>query len=322
MATTAQKEEEEESEDGKEDDDSMLEKDSEPGEEGMEGTPMNMKQCWTPPKQNSKMLMDAIQHLAKRTGDKCLNLVFCGRITAMLAFLWHYTAPGGAVGKKLCFWATAAGKGHGLACSLHIWVWEFLEDNTQLPVSLYGCHNKSQLQDEDLAEDIHLHLQGLGKKYLSAMDIIRYLSVPNVKVHLKLKKTPSEHTAHRWMHAMNYHYNKQPTGMYINGHEHKDVVEYHQEIFLPLWAKLGEWMMTWTNDGVQNPPHAMPTFPFEKQVVQWTHDESIFYTDNCCKSHWVHADKKPELVKQGEGVSIMVSDFCSPDLGWLKSKDK
>lgn len=27
------------------------------------------------------------------------------------------------------------------------------------------------------------------------------------------------------------------------------------------------------------------------------------------------------LVKKGEGVSIMVSDFCSPDLGWLKLQD-
>jgi len=84
----------------------------------------------------------------------------------------------------------AAGKGHGLACSLCIWVWEFLEDNMQLPVSLYGCHNKSRLQDEDLVEDIHLHFQGLGKKYLSAMDIIQYLSVPKVKVSFKTQEDP------------------------------------------------------------------------------------------------------------------------------------
>ncbi len=93
--TTAQKEEDEEAEEGEEDKDSMLEKDGEPGEEGTEGTPMNMKQRWTPPKHNSKILQEAIQHLAKRAADKHLDLVFRGRITAMLAFCRHYTASGG-----------------------------------------------------------------------------------------------------------------------------------------------------------------------------------------------------------------------------------
>ncbi|KIJ27259.1 hypothetical protein M422DRAFT_271572 [Sphaerobolus stellatus SS14] len=31
--------------------------------------------------------------------------------------------------------------------------------------------------------------------------------------------------------------------------------------------------------------------------------------------------EKPEPVQKGEGASIMVSDFCSPDLGWLQSKN-
>jgi len=35
----------------------------------------------------------------------------------------------------------------------------------------------------------------------------------------------------------------------------------------------------------------------------------------------MHKDEKAEPVQKGEGSSIMVSDFCSPDLGWLKSRD-
>lgn len=65
----------------------------------------------------------------------------------------------------------------------------------------------------------------------------------------------------------------------------------------------------------------MPTFPEQKWVVLVTHDESTFYTNDRHKTHWMHATEKPELVRKGEGSSIMVSDFCSPDLGWLKSKD-
>jgi len=34
-----------------------------------------------------------------------------------------------------------------------------------------------------------------------------------------------------------------------------------------------------------------------------------------------HISEKAQPIQKGEGTSIMVSDFCSPDLGWLKSKD-
>src|SRR5882724_10592748 len=100
----------------------------------------------------------------------------------MLAFLWLYvdgtgmdwtTASGIA--------ATAAGKGHGLARSLHAWTWQFLDDNTQLLVSLYGRHINSVIEDEDIAQDIHLHLQSLDKLYLCARYIVQYLDKPAVK---------------------------------------------------------------------------------------------------------------------------------------------
>jgi len=67
--------------------------------------------------------------------------------------------------------ATAADKGHGLAQSLHAWTWQFLDDINQLPVSLYGGHIKSVIEDEDMAQYIHLHLQSLDKMYLCS----RYL---------------------------------------------------------------------------------------------------------------------------------------------------
>ena len=67
--------------------------------------------------------------------------------------------------------ATSVGRGHSLARSLHGWLWDFLEDSDQLPFSLY-CGSMSRIEDEDLASEIHNHLESLGKKYLSAMDVI------------------------------------------------------------------------------------------------------------------------------------------------------
>ena len=96
----------------------------------------------------------------------------------------------------------------------------------QLPESLYGKNKKSRFEDEDFAQEIHLQVQSLNKKYLKAVDIVWYLDKPEVKSRLGLKNTPSEHTAHQCMHVMKYQYGKADNGMYVDGHECKDVVNY------------------------------------------------------------------------------------------------
>ena len=49
-----------------------------------------------------------------------------------------------------------------------------------------GCWNVSLLEDEDLTQEIHLHLQGIGK-WVIAMDIVNYLDTPELRTHFKLK---------------------------------------------------------------------------------------------------------------------------------------
>jgi hypothetical protein len=120
---------------------------------------------------------------------------------------------------------------------------------------------------------------------------------------------------------MQYCYGKPQNGMYVDGHERTDVVTYHQEVFLPFWAAIEDRMMTWDKDGKPTDPCAMPNFLEQKCVVLVTHDESTFYANGRRKSRWIHGSERPEPVRKGEGSSLMVSDFCSPDLGWLRSKD-
>jgi len=62
-----------------------------------------------------------------------------------------------------------------------------LDDKNQLPVSLYGRHIKSVITDEDIAQEIHLSLKSLDKKYLCARDIVQYLDDPVLKEPLGLK---------------------------------------------------------------------------------------------------------------------------------------
>jgi hypothetical protein len=77
--------------------------------------------------------------------------------------------------------------GKHTAKRLRKWTRSFIEDCKNLPKNLYGCWNVSLLDDGDLAQEIHAHLQSIGK-YVKAMDIVHFLDTPDVKERYRLKK--------------------------------------------------------------------------------------------------------------------------------------
>jgi hypothetical protein len=56
--------------------------------------------------------------------------------------------------------------------------------------------NGTVLEDEDLAQELHLHLQGIGK-YVAAQDIVDYMATDEMKARVKLKNGISLQTAQR-----------------------------------------------------------------------------------------------------------------------------
>ncbi|KIK76705.1 hypothetical protein PAXRUDRAFT_169069 [Paxillus rubicundulus Ve08.2h10] len=204
------------------------------------------------------------------------------------------------------------------AKNLRKWAQSFISDRTDLPINLYGSWNVSLLNKGELAKEIHMHLQTIGK-YVSAADIIQFLDTPDVKERYALKKTISLTTAQRWMHMMDYRWTKAPSGQYIDGHECEDVVKYRQTTFLPTIGKL-EWNLREWKDGLEEMDDKAPR-PQNRQVVIWYHNESTFYANDRRKVYWVHTSETAKPRQKGEGASIMVVDFVSADYGWLRSPD-
>jgi hypothetical protein len=68
-------------------------------------------------------------------------------------------------------------KGHhsGTYSVAQVWKWArtYICDRS-LPVNPYKTWTHSQIDDEDLANDVLLHLQGIGR-YVKAMDIVTFL---------------------------------------------------------------------------------------------------------------------------------------------------
>ncbi|KAJ7657126.1 hypothetical protein B0H17DRAFT_840818, partial [Mycena rosella] len=123
-------------------------------------------------------------------------------------------------------------KGAWMSRRIREWVIAFAKDESNLPTAEYGKFNASLLEDEDLAQEIHLHLQTLGP-YVSAQDVVNYMSSDEMKTRLNLKHGISLRTAQRWMKRMEYRWTSEPKGMYSDGHEREDVVDHRPKVFLP-----------------------------------------------------------------------------------------
>lgn len=81
-------------------------------------------------------------------------------------------------------------------------------------------------------------------------------------------------TAWNWLKRLGLYYHTFSKNVYIDGHERKDVVEYHQHEFLPTWASLERRMVVFSEDGSWTRPPGLRER--EKPLVLVTHDESIF----------------------------------------------
>ena len=251
-----------------------------------------------------------------------LNIVYTKRLYTMLAMLNFYLD----MNRKLSWQdasqmaATAGGCGQYLARRVRQWTLHWVTSNYDpqfLPLTNYGRFNTQALQDEDLSNRIQLHLQELAKKYqhIRAQDIVNFVSSPEMQGCMGTKRsTISVYTARRWLKAHEWRYRELGKGMYKDGHEREDVVEYRAG-FLKRFAEYEHRMELYDRDGatVKEPD----LLPGEKQLRLYTHDESTFYANDRRKTKWTHKDEDMVPQPKDSGVSIMVSEFLSPDEGRL-----
>ncbi|KAH8980098.1 hypothetical protein EDB92DRAFT_1762144, partial [Lactarius akahatsu] len=62
------------------------------------------------------------------------------------------------------------------------------------------------------------------------------------------KPSISEHMAHCWLGRLGWRYEKQKSSMYIDGHEHKDVVQY-RSAFVQRFKQYKRCFHVWDNNG-------------------------------------------------------------------------
>jgi hypothetical protein len=210
--------------------------------------------------------------------DPGLDLMFRGRLEDMVMLLWAYINPRSVDYGK---WMVASlrtvnnvNQASLYARQLRGWVRDFIADCEVLLQNPYGGWNESLIDtDETLAQDIHLHLQGI-RKFVKSMDLVDFLDTPEMRERTGLTKWIHLTTAQRWMKKLDYCWQRDPKGQFVDGHERKDVVNYRQNIFLPSWSNIKAKTRDWSQANQPMPP------PNEHRTVVWFHDESTFYAND------------------------------------------
>jgi hypothetical protein len=155
---------------------------------------------------------------------------FRSRITGMVGTLNLYLDPELSYSWQEASFLVSKTAGHGMnhARNLRHWILRFLNSG-KFPLHCFGTFNLSILQDEDIAQAIQLHLLEIGKtRFIRAQDIVDYIAKPEVQEKLagKARTTNHHHTACCWLKILNWQYTRKKNGMYVDGHEHDDVIQY------------------------------------------------------------------------------------------------
>ncbi|KAJ7712776.1 hypothetical protein B0H16DRAFT_1811966 [Mycena metata] len=279
-------------------------------------------------------LRRAAATLSVKSQDKKLDVFFRARITAMVGTLNLYLDSELSYSWREASMIVSKSQGHGVyrARSIRRWIHTFLA-HKKLPLHRYGQYHSSILNDEDFSDAIKLHLQHLSAKdgHFTAQGLVDYVASPEIQQKLEdaniRKRSISVWTARRWLRRLDWRYGRRRNGMYIDGHEREDIVEY-RTAFVKRWLEKYEpRMVEYDNDGkaVKEPIGYVLTGKYKGQpfrLILVTHDESTFYAHDRRKVGWISSADKGKPQPKGEGQSIMVSDFLTLEWGRLFDDDE
>lgn len=121
-------------------------------------------------------------------------------------------------------------------------------------------------------------------------------------------------TARRWLRRLGYRWQDVKKGVFIDGHERPDVVEY-RKWFLDEMERLSPYFVEFTPSGDMKektyPSDSEVGGPNKRPIIVITHDESVFSANDGKHQAWVYEDSTI-LRPKGRGKGIMASDFLLP----------
>lgn len=197
------------------------------------------------------------------------------------------------------------------------WAQHFLKTQS-LPEHRQGKHikTKSLIYDEDIANECRRYLKSQVNDSITAHSFVQWVTNQlHLKVDLPRPVSISERTAIRWIHYLGMNYLTYSKGLYVDGHERPDVVEY-RNAFLQRMSEHSKYFFQYDGENMTDvtPPSIQSD---QRPRIMVTHDESCFSSHDGKTTIWMDINDRP-LRPKGQGRSIMVSEFLCECHGPLK----
>jgi len=121
-------------------------------------------------------------------------------------------------------------------------------------------------------------------------------------------------TVRRWLRKQGLNWRDVKKGVYVDGHEREDVVEFRKR-FIERLEELWPYVVEFEDDGTMvnkvYPEDCMVGGPGRRPIILVTHDESTFSSNDGRRQAWTGPTRQ-FLRPKGRGQGIMVSDFLLP----------
>lgn len=139
----------------------------------------------------------------------------------------------------------ASNYGRGTNYSRRILMWaDQWRENEEIKLSRRGKHAKTKnlLNEDDNFDEIRNWILE-NEKYTITPHLLRNHINDVFLPGIGIRRTISEATARRWLHALGWIHSRVKKGVYFDGHERQDVVEY-REVFLNQMEEYERRMVT------------------------------------------------------------------------------
>ena len=123
------------------------------------------------------------------------------------------------------------------------------------------------------------------------------------------KATISENCTRHWLKRLGYELTTVKQGIYVDGHEQPDVVDYHMT-FLNTIAENEHLRNMYDNKDLEIIQPTLNPGTMEWKHVPVHHDKSIFWSNKLQQRVWVKGGRMT-LRKKGQGKAIHVLDFIT-----------
>jgi len=158
----------------------------------------------------------------------------------------------------------------------------------QLPPQKRGKYlNRSLLNDEQVQVAARTYLTAIPTGEVTPLRFCRMLNehiLPSLGH--TLKADLSERTAWRWLVRLGWRNRLLRKGVYMDGHERPDVVEYRNKTFLRSMEKYQKRMAKWEMKGSKCMRIDPELSPGEKRIIALFQDESSFHANEYKRTIW------------------------------------